>query len=92
MVSNSIKTYRETVIDALNRIYENPNLTVDDFDRPFISKLLADDLVAAHNISLLFFGREGIVSCTYLKLTPQGCHVIEKPFIFDRKPTETPVR
>lgn len=83
MVSKSIKDYRQQVVDALHRIYHDPDATVRDFEKPLISKLLVEELVKPANISLLFFGREGAMSSTYLKLTKEGCSYIGKPFVPD---------
>lgn len=84
-VSKSVKNYNDKVIEALNNIYLNSNLTVYDFEIAFISKLLSDDLVEACNISKNDLARTRVKPQTNLRLTKDGCLQIGQPFLASEK-------
>lgn len=79
-VLKSVKNYDDKVIDALTTIYKNPGLTLYDFERPFIAKLLSDDLVEARNIPLFHLSRYHLRPQTSLYLTERGCKRIDRPY------------
>lgn len=79
-VKNSIKNYDDKVIDALTKIYTKSDLTVYDFERAFVSKLLSDDLVEACNMSKSDEARSRLKPQTGLRLTKAGCKHLQVPY------------
>ena len=76
----SFVNHNETVKQALEIIYNNHNLKLDDFDRSFVSKLISDELVEVANPSKLDVIRGHASVATTLRITAEGCRIIEKPF------------
>lgn len=81
VVADSINNHIQQVENALCKIYNNPELTPNDFKKSFLSKLLSDNLVTICNIQSNPKGKKFNKLETRLKLTKLGCQRIKKPFI-----------